>query len=93
MNDKERHAKMTEGVTQIGKLVGHCAKHGLYQSDIVIMMQTATSLVCELNEIDIAEYMKYLYILHKRRINPKETFEEPVIDAELSALFALKLDS
>lgn len=91
MTKQERHAKMNEGVAQIGKLVGHCAKHGLTESDIVIMLQTSTSLVCEVNEIDIAEYMKLLYVLHKHRTgHPVEDLAEPIINAELAAIFALR---
>ena len=89
MTDQERHAKMSEGVAQIGKLVGHCAKHGLTESDIMIMLQTSTSLVCEMNKIEIAEYMKFLYVLHKRRTgHPEEDLAEPVIDAELAVIFS-----
>ena len=46
MTEAERHAKITEAVSQIGKLIGVCAQNGLDKSDILTMMQTATSLMC-----------------------------------------------
>lgn len=85
------HKKITGGgVTQIGRLVGQCAKHNMTVSDIMIMMQTATSLVCEMNDIDIAEYMKFLYILHRRRTTAVEDApSDHIINAELAAIFNL----
>ena len=91
MTDEERHKKITEGVTQIGRLVGQCAKHDMSVSDIIIMLQTSTSLVCEMNNIDIAEYMKFLYVLHRRRVTPAGySPSEHSLNAELSAIFAPK---
>lgn len=94
MTEAEKHAKITEGVNQIGRLVGQCAKHDMTVSDIMIMMQTSTSLFCEMNDIDIAEYVKVLYVLHRRRTTAAEySPSDHSINAELSAIFALKLDS
>jgi len=54
-------------------------------------MQTASSLLCEVNEIDIATYMKFLYVLHKRRMDADyDGSDEQVVMAEISALFNLK---
>jgi len=88
MSNKERHEKMNTAVTQIGRLIYKCAEHGLDQGDIVISMQTATSLLCEVNEIDIIHYMEFLYVLHSRRTNPDyDGSDESVVRAELAALF------
>lgn len=94
MKKEERHAKMSEGVLQIGRLFEACTKVGLNESDIVIMLQTSTSLMCEMNDIDIAMYMKFLYVLHRCRLDASyDGSEEQVVHAELSALFAPSLDS
>lgn len=89
---KLTHRKMSEGVAQIGRLVAICAKEGLTESDIIIMLQTATSLVCEMNAIEIGEYMKFLYVLHKRRTGQatEEQLTEDIVNAELAVMFSLK---
>ena len=68
MTHKERQEKISEAVAQIGRLVGACAKHGLGQDDILVTLQTATSLLCEVNEVPIATYTKALYELHAKRM-------------------------
>lgn len=88
MTKKERHAKMNEAVVQIGKLISVCAKEGLNQADILIMLQTATSLTLEMNEVPIDWYMQFLFVLHKKRIDPTFDGSDPVqVRAELRKLF------
>ena len=67
MTNKERQAKISEAVSQIGRLVGACAKHGLTQDDIMTMIQTSTSLVCEINDVPLDIYVTRLRDLHERR--------------------------
>lgn len=94
MTQEERHQKISEGVAQIGRLIGTCAKHEMDIHDIMIMMQTSTSLVCEMNDVPIDEYMKFLYVLHKRRLDPTyDGSDENSVNAELCTIFAFRLDS
>jgi hypothetical protein len=86
---EEKHAKMNEGVTQIGRLIGVCAENGLGQDDVSIMMQTATSLFCEMNDIDIEFYIQFLYVLHRQRVEPGyDGRDEAAVHAEIAAMFA-----
>lgn len=93
MNQKERHEKITEAVAQIGRLVGVCAQVGLDQDDILIAMQTATSMLCEINDIPIKRYIQFLYVAHKVRTDKDCNLatnrpEDHELHAEIAALFA-----
>jgi len=68
MTDKERYAKMGEAVSQIGRLIAVCSENGLDGNDILIMLQTSTSLFCEMNDVEITHYTKHLNDLHNMRI-------------------------
>lgn len=84
----QRHAKMSEGVAQIGRLVGVCAQQGLGKDDILIMLQTSTSLTIEMNAVPIDWYMQFLFVLHKKRTDPTFDGSDPaVVRAHLRKLF------
>jgi flagellar biosynthesis/type III secretory pathway chaperone len=68
MTEKERHAKITEAVSQIGQLIGTCAAHNMDRGDILTMLQTSTSLFCEVNELPMKTYVDHLYKLHAARM-------------------------
>lgn len=88
MDKKERHAKMSEAVAQIGRLFGVCAEKGLDKEDILIILQTATSLTMEMNDVPIYWYMQFLYVLHRRRLDPDYGGSDPaMVRAELRKLF------
>ena len=79
MTKEEKHAKISEGVAQIGRLVGVCAENGLDKDDILIMLQTATSLTLEMNHIPVDWYIQFLFILHSKRMDPEFDGSDPAI--------------
>jgi hypothetical protein len=68
MTEEERQEKRSEAVSQIGKLVGACIRAELGRQDVMVILQTATSLMCEMNEVPIADYTSDLYKLHAERM-------------------------
>lgn len=88
MTTKQRHAKITEGVMQIGRLIEVCAKNGLTVEDVQVMMQTSASLFCEMNQTNISTYMKLFFVLHRKRQDAN--YDGTDVNAELAALFSLK---
>lgn len=88
MKAEERHAKMSEAVLQIGKLTTACSQAGLDQDDMMLILQTATSLMCEMNDVPIEWYIKFLYVVHKKRLVPGYDGEqEEDVLKQLVALF------
>lgn len=86
---KQRHAKISEAVSQIGRLIEVCAKNGLDKDDILIMLQTSTSLFCEMNEVPIGWYMQFLYVVHQKRLNQDYLgSDESTVHKELRDLFS-----
>ncbi len=91
---KQRHAKMNEAVAQIGRLIGVCAKEGLNKDDILIMLQTSTSLTLEMNDVPIDWYILFLYVLHQKRTSPDYDGSDPAkVRAELRKLFTTEAEA
>ena len=88
MKQEEKNAKMNEAVSQIGRLITVCAENGLDQGDVSIMLQSSTSLFCEMNELPMKDYLMFLYVLHQARLEPGYDGSDPaVVRAELRKLF------
>ena len=88
MDKQEKHAKMSEAVAQIGRLVGVCAKEGLDKDDILIMLQTSTSLTLEMNDVPIDQYLQFLFVLHSKRMDPNfDGRDQAVVRSQLCRMF------
>ena len=67
-----RSEKVSEGVAQIGRLVEVCAKSGLSIGDILLIFQTSTALVLQMNGLSVDQYVDDLlqcYYLHNKDKN------------------------